>query len=70
MLDLTDRKDILYPNKVTRETFPDFRRRFEGNTLGQRLYYDMWMTDYLKVYREGSYLDRLPDPKTLVVSYP
>lgn len=67
LLDPADRKDILYPNRVTRETFPAMRRRFSGNELGRKLYFDIWLTDYLKVYREGAYIDRLPDPKTLEV---
>lgn len=67
LLDPTDREDILYPNRVTRSTYPEMRRRYAGNELGRKLYFDIWLTDYFKVYRDGAYMDRLPDPRKVVL---
>ena len=58
IVDMTDRKDILSPNYVTKDTIREFRKKYSGKSLVQKMLFDQWFVEYFKTY-DGRYADRL-----------
>jgi len=42
IMDMTDRKDILSPNYVTKKKLKEFRKKYDGKTLVQEIFFDTW----------------------------
>lgn len=51
--------DILTPNYVSEANFTTEREKYSG--LGQKIYFDIWLKDYFKMY-DGSYMERIGNP--------
>lgn len=64
IIDLNDRKDILSPNYVTKDTLMEYRKKYNGKPLVQKMLFDQWFTEYFKSY-SGQYADRLVDKEQL-----
>ena len=58
VIDLSDQQDILSPNYVTKDTLKEYRRKYNGKPLVQKMLFDQWFLEYFKTY-EGRYADRL-----------
>lgn len=58
VMDMTDRKDILSPNYVTKDTIKEYRKKYDGKPLVQEIFFDNWFVQYFKTYG-GRYADPL-----------
>jgi len=67
LADFTDRDDIMSPNQVSNATLKQYRSKYQGKMLVQKIIFDKWLSNYFKTY-DGKYIDRLLEYEQKVYS--